>query len=148
LSVSTPDEATKAVTEMNGRMVESKPLYVALAQRKEVRRAQLEQQHAQRQRQPNMNNVQFQGPFMYPPNPNQFQGGRGFFPNQGPQGMQMRRPFPNPGGQQPFQGPPVVYGQVPVQAPNMGVRRSPIIHSFTFVFVLMMCVCACVYVHR
>lgn len=36
-----PDEATKAVTEMNGKMVFTKPLYVALAQRKEDRRAQL-----------------------------------------------------------------------------------------------------------
>jgi len=42
----TPEEATRAVTEMNGRMLGSKPLYVALAQRKEVRRAQLEAQHA------------------------------------------------------------------------------------------------------
>jgi len=33
---------------MNGHMLESKPLYVALAQRKDVRRAQLEAQHAQR----------------------------------------------------------------------------------------------------
>lgn len=45
---STPDEATKAVTEMNGRMLNQKPLYVALAQRKEVRRAQLEAQAALR----------------------------------------------------------------------------------------------------
>merc|ERR1740117_1154936 len=45
---STPEEATKAVTEMNGRMLNQKPLYVALAQRKEVRRAQLEAQYAQR----------------------------------------------------------------------------------------------------
>jgi len=45
---STPEEATKAVTEMNGRMLNMKPLYVALAQRKEVRRAQLEAQYAQR----------------------------------------------------------------------------------------------------
>ena len=33
---SSPDEATKAVTEMNGRIIVSKPLFVALAQRKEV----------------------------------------------------------------------------------------------------------------
>jgi polyadenylate-binding protein len=45
---SSPDEATKAVTEMNGRMIGSKPIYVALAQRKEVRRSQLEAQMAQR----------------------------------------------------------------------------------------------------
>jgi len=29
---SAPEEATKAVTEMNGRIIVSKPLYVALAQ--------------------------------------------------------------------------------------------------------------------
>jgi polyadenylate-binding protein len=39
---SNPDEATKAVTEMNQKMVNNKPLYVALAQRKEVRKNQLE----------------------------------------------------------------------------------------------------------
>ena len=39
---SNPDEASKAVTEMNQRMVNAKPLYVALAQRKDVRRSQLE----------------------------------------------------------------------------------------------------------
>jgi len=46
---STPDEATKAVTEMNGRIFGTKPLYVALAQRREIRRAQLEAQHRQAQ---------------------------------------------------------------------------------------------------
>lgn len=40
------EEATKAVTELNGRMIGQKPIYVALAQRKEVRRAQLEAQRA------------------------------------------------------------------------------------------------------
>jgi polyadenylate-binding protein len=40
---SNPDEATKAVTEMNQKMVNGKPLYVALAQRKDVRKNQLEQ---------------------------------------------------------------------------------------------------------
>ncbi|KAL2871036.1 polyadenylate-binding protein [Aspergillus lucknowensis] len=39
---SSPDEASKAVSEMNQRMVNGKPLYVALAQRKDVRRSQLE----------------------------------------------------------------------------------------------------------
>jgi len=43
-----PEEATKAVTKMNGRMLASKPLYVALAQRKEERKAQLAAQHMQR----------------------------------------------------------------------------------------------------
>jgi len=45
---STPEEATKAVTEMNGRIVGSKPLYVALAQRKEDRKAHLASQYLQR----------------------------------------------------------------------------------------------------
>ena len=39
---SNPDEATKAVTDMNQRMFDGKPLYVALAQRKDVRKNQLE----------------------------------------------------------------------------------------------------------
>jgi len=45
---SSPEEATKAVTEMNGKIVANKPLYVGLAQRKEARKAQLEAQFAQR----------------------------------------------------------------------------------------------------
>jgi len=66
---STQDEATKAVNDMNGKMLANKPLYVALAQRKDVRRAQLEAQHAQRQAAqmrgmpPNMG----PNPGMYPP---------------------------------------------------------------------------------
>ena len=45
---SSPEEATKAVTEMNGRILVAKPLYVALAQRKEDRKAHLQQQYMQR----------------------------------------------------------------------------------------------------
>ncbi|CAG0892310.1 unnamed protein product [Cyprideis torosa] len=52
---SAPEEATKAVTEMNGRIVGTKPLYVALAQRKEDRKAHLTSQYMQR-----MNNFRMQ----------------------------------------------------------------------------------------
>jgi len=45
---SSPEEATRAVTEMNGRIIVAKPLYVALAQRKEDRKAHLAQQYVQR----------------------------------------------------------------------------------------------------
>jgi len=43
-----PDDATKAVVDMNNKMVGTKPLYVALAQRKEDRKAQLASQYMQR----------------------------------------------------------------------------------------------------
>lgn len=60
---SAPEEATKAVTEMNGRIIVSKPLYVALAQRKEDRKAHLAAQYMQKMSglrlQPQMN--------MFPP---------------------------------------------------------------------------------
>lgn len=73
------DEAQAALTKMNNHMLEHKPLYVALAQRKDQRRAQLEAQYAQR----NMGRIAqpgtlgmapiYPGPaFLYPPaNPNQ-----------------------------------------------------------------------------
>ncbi|KAK4284569.1 hypothetical protein QN277_001383 [Acacia crassicarpa] len=47
VAFTTPEEASRALVEMNGKMVISKPLYVALAQRKEDRRARLQAQFAQ-----------------------------------------------------------------------------------------------------
>ncbi|KAF5448172.1 hypothetical protein F2P56_028728 [Juglans regia] len=47
VAFSTPEEASRAMSEMNGKMLVSKPLYVALAQRKEDRRARLQAQFSQ-----------------------------------------------------------------------------------------------------
>ncbi|KAJ6671205.1 POLYADENYLATE-BINDING PROTEIN [Salix viminalis] len=47
VAFSTPEEASRALLEMNGKMIASKPLYVALAQRKEDRRARLQAQFSQ-----------------------------------------------------------------------------------------------------
>ncbi|XP_057719106.1 polyadenylate-binding protein 2-like [Arachis stenosperma] len=47
VAFSTPEEASRALTEMNGKMIAGKPLYVALAQRKEERRARLQAQFSQ-----------------------------------------------------------------------------------------------------
>lgn len=55
---SAPEEATKAVTDMNGRIVGSKPLYVALAQRKEDRKNHLASQYMQRLTTSRMQNTQ------------------------------------------------------------------------------------------
>ncbi|KAH9757785.1 polyadenylate-binding protein [Citrus sinensis] len=44
---SMPEEATRALNEMNGKMIGRKPLYVAVAQRKEERKARLQAQFAQ-----------------------------------------------------------------------------------------------------
>jgi len=90
-----PEEATRAVTEMNGKIVGSKPLYVALAQRKEVRRAQLEAQFAARTKGlPRMPAPMYNGaPVFYAPQPGQpfvYPGmmPRGRFP-PGPYGQPM-----------------------------------------------------------
>ncbi|KAG4908019.1 hypothetical protein AAZX31_20G158200 [Glycine max] len=47
VSFSTPEEASKALNEMNGKLIGRKPLYVAVAQRKEERKAHLQAQFAQ-----------------------------------------------------------------------------------------------------
>lgn len=47
VAFSTPEEATRALAEMNGKMVAGKPLYVAPAQKKEERKARLQAQFSQ-----------------------------------------------------------------------------------------------------
>ncbi|SPO05013.1 probable Polyadenylate-binding protein, cytoplasmic and nuclear [Cephalotrichum gorgonifer] len=123
---SNPDDATKAVAEMNQRMVNNKPLYVALAQRKDVRKSQLEasiQARNQIRLQQQAAQAGMSGQYMQPPvfyaQPGFMpQGGRGMpFPQQPGMGM------PQPGRQGQF--PPAGYppqggrgmpGQIP---PNM-----------------------------
>ncbi|OZJ03571.1 hypothetical protein BZG36_03098 [Bifiguratus adelaidae] len=125
-----PDEATKAVTEMNGRMIGSKPVYVALAQRKEARKSQLEAQMLRnQQRMPPMGMPMggpggFVGAPMYYP-PAGFMG-PGQRPMYAPQpGMHM---MPRPRWGQPGQGmgmPPGAYPQPPqpyMQMPNRPQR--------------------------
>lgn len=125
---SSPEEATKAITEMNQRMIQGKPLYVALAQRKDVRRSQLEQQ-IQARNQMRMQNAaatggipgQFIPPMFYGQQPGFFPPngrGNGPFPGPNPQMMMPRGQMPPPQGQWPRPGPngqPVpVYGMPPV----------------------------------
>ena len=130
-----PDEATKAVSEMNAKMIGTKPLYVALAQRKDVRRQALESQMAQRanQRLPYGNPSMAAAPqaFMgqpmygYPQMPSYGQPGMmgmrggpmmGYPPN--PQMMQSRPRYPTAG--QPMPGMPMPYGMPPSQMQYMG----------------------------
>jgi len=137
---SSPDEATKAVAEMNNKMIGSKPLYVSLAQRREVRRQQLESQIAQR------NQIRAQqaaaagipggylnGPMYYPPpGPGFPPQGRGMM-GYGQPGMMPPRGAPRyPPGGIPVpgyhQGPPQAYGMPgypPRGPPRPPVARGP-----------------------
>lgn len=104
---SSPEEATRAVTEMNGKLLGSKPLVVTLHQRKEHRRAHLAATYAPQNMNMGMRFQQGMGmgmnpamgmpqPYMYMPqgpqggqqgfNPNQQRGGPGMGPGMGPGG--------------------------------------------------------------
>ncbi|KAF9507854.1 hypothetical protein BS47DRAFT_1384953 [Hydnum rufescens UP504] len=124
---SSPDEATKAVSEMNNKMIGSKPLYVSLAQRRDVRRQQLESQIAQRNHM-RMHQVVANGmnpgaPYLNGPGPMYYPGAYGGPPGA-PRGVMGYPPQPNlvprprygpPGqGQLPGGLPlPAQYSQVP-----------------------------------
>ncbi|CAE6414420.1 unnamed protein product [Rhizoctonia solani] len=142
---STPDEATKAVTEMNNKMIGSKPLYVSLAQRRDVRRQQLEGQIMQRnqmriQQAPMMGPGYMQPQMYYGPGPGGYppQAGRGVMgypqpgmmpprgrypPGQPMQGMPV--PVPYAGGAPPQGYPPQGYGRgAPPNAPQGAPRPN------------------------
>ena len=140
---STPEEANRAVNEMSGKLIANKPIFVAVAQRREVRRAQLEAQHANRVGGPNnpgqpgmMRAPPMGGPMGYPgmpmymqrPGPGGMQPAYPMMPQMmgGPQGggrgVPQQRGYPMM-GQQGRGGYPVPYGVMP-QQPGRG--RGPI----------------------
>jgi len=145
------EESTRAMAEMNSKIVEGKPLYVALAQRKEIRRATLEKEYHERRNKnqgpgrpgPNgrgrgmRNGPQGmkQGPMGYgPQNFNPMYSGRGFNPQMamyGGQRPQMQRGGWNPQGmpQTPMMAGPGGFRQPmynpmnPMQMPPQGMGR-------------------------
>ncbi|KAJ6344731.1 hypothetical protein OIU76_006285 [Salix suchowensis] len=84
VAFSTPEEASRALAEMNGKMLITKPLYVALAQRKEDRRARLQAQFSQLRPVAMAPPVASRMP-MYPPNAPGL--GQQFLYGQGPPAM-------------------------------------------------------------
>jgi len=146
---SSPEEATKAVTEMNGRIIVSKPLYVALAQRKEDRKAHLAQQYMQRvsgmrmQQQFNPMGFPQQTPYFLPamPQPQRFFGQpaqhmrpgsmprlaqpRGMNPNMRQQQNRNQRMGGRPVGPGPMMAPMMRPGMMPTGVPpNAGQRPN------------------------
>jgi polyadenylate-binding protein len=117
-----PDDATKAVAEMNQRMINNKPLYVALAQRKDVRKSQLEASIQARNQlrmqqaaaQAGLPQQYMQGPGVYFP-----AGQAGFMPPAGGRGM----PFPQGGIMPGVQGGRP--NQFPVYPGQQGGRGGP-----------------------
>ncbi|KAJ8292971.1 Polyadenylate-binding protein, cytoplasmic and nuclear [Rhodotorula toruloides] len=135
---SAPDEATKALTELNGKMLGTKPLYVALAQRKDVRKQQLEAQVAQRQqiRAQQMQAAGIPGIPPYMPGAPMYYGPAGYpqpgargpmgYPQPGPGGMPRPRFYapPNMPGMPPMPYPPQQFGQYPPPPPGAAGPRG------------------------
>jgi len=109
----TADEATKALTEMNGKMLEGKPLFVGMAQRREQRAAQLEARRLARQK-------GMMGQPMYPQGPMYGYPGmqaRGFM--NYPQQMRGVPQWPMPG--------PMMYHVTPLQGANGARPQGPMV---------------------
>lgn len=133
---SSPEEASKAVTEMNQRMVNGKPLYVALAQRKDVRKSQLEAS-IQARNQIRMQQTAAQGGlppqsymgaapmyFGQAQQPNFMPGGRGM-PFAQPNMMPMAQPSRGPPGGYPPQGRGGPQGPMPQGIPHQMYGPPP-----------------------
>jgi len=116
----TPEEATRAMTGMNGHMINQKPLFVALHQRKEMRRAHLAASYnARGQGMPRFPMGQAPMPYM-----NMYVQGQPMprqpFPGMMPN-MMPRGPVPN----YPGRGYPVPQYGGPGMNPNQGFKRNP-----------------------
>ncbi|XP_026391595.1 polyadenylate-binding protein 3-like [Papaver somniferum] len=132
VAFSTSEEAIKALNEMNGKIIGRKPLYVAVAQRKDDRKARLQAQFSQARPPvamaplpPGIAAYHLGGP--RPPHPRQMyfsQGGPGLVPQPAAYGFQPQllpgmRPGVAPNFMMPYplqrQGQP---------SPRMGARRA------------------------
>lgn len=107
---SSPEESNKALTEMNGKMIVNKPLYVAVHQPKELRRQQLETQHFQR----NSVRPMMGYPSFYPAYPSPY----GFRPPRYGQFNPYPRAYPNQGQQ------PTAINRTPRQ-PQQQTQQRP-----------------------
>lgn len=126
-----PEEANEALVKVNGKLLEGKPVYVALAQRADVRRSQLEAAHTQQRASlARGQGIPLGQPPMYGAAPAMYyQGGpgmpggpRGAFMYPQQQMMMARGPRgPMPGG---FRGPNVGY-QMPAYGVPMPGQQAP-----------------------
>ncbi|KAG2567246.1 hypothetical protein PVAP13_7NG260700 [Panicum virgatum] len=128
VAFSTHEEASQALTEMNGKMISGKPLYVAFAQRKEDRKAMLQAQFSQMRPPVPMTPTMAPRLPMYPPMaPQQLFYGQAppaMIPPQPGFGFQQQLvPGMRPGGpHMPNYFVPVV--QQGQQGPRPGIRRG------------------------
>ncbi|KAJ9166859.1 hypothetical protein P3X46_021555 [Hevea brasiliensis] len=127
VAFSTPEEASRALIEMNGKMIGRKPLYVAVAQRKEERQAQLQAHFTQIRATGGMSPLPSGIPGYHPGAPQQLyfgQGTPGMIPAQhAGYGFQQLMPGVRPGFASNFIMPYHLQRQGQ-PGPRMGTRRG------------------------